>query len=196
MVIGLAGLPTAGKNAAGDILKNDFGFRLTSFAEPLRQEVKEAIDSDFYIPNDATSISIEFGYKLGSFVLVAKDLGLDPWQKPTSPVMRRLLQIWGTELRRAQDPNYWVKRYRVSMYPEYFKDWAITDVRFPNEKAVCDYTIWIDRPGLAPSAHASDNMITREQCDYTINNAGSLEDLAKSLQGTLQQFSKAIPKLR
>lgn len=56
------------------------------------------------------------------------------WEKPTDTEMiRPLLQWWGTEFRRAQDPDYWVKRgletAENSRYPVVF----FTDTRFPNE---------------------------------------------------------------
>ena len=35
---------------------------------------------------------------------------LDPWSKPTTQEMRNLLQLWGTEFRREQNPDYWVEK--------------------------------------------------------------------------------------
>jgi len=57
------------------------------------------------------------------------------WRKPYSETVRRLLQWWGTDLRRAEDPDYWVRlaidRARssqdIGLLP------VFTDVRFPNE---------------------------------------------------------------
>ena len=52
-----------------------------------------------------------------------------------SPAMRRVLQLWGTEVRREQDPLYWVNKTLKAALA-----WALegssvylTDARFPNE---------------------------------------------------------------
>ena len=54
-----------------------------------------------------------------------------------TPNMRRVLQLWGTEVRRSQDPLYWVNKtlkkaltYALNGYSVY-----LTDARFPNEVA-------------------------------------------------------------
>jgi hypothetical protein len=44
----------------------------------------------------------------------------------------KLLQWWGTEFRRAQDPDYWTKKLFQSI-PSNLDLALITDVRFPNE---------------------------------------------------------------
>jgi hypothetical protein len=44
----------------------------------------------------------------------------------------KLLQWWGTEFRRAQDPDYWVKKLFASI-PTNTDIALVSDVRFPNE---------------------------------------------------------------
>lgn len=69
------------------------------------------------------------------------------WRKPYKPEIRRLLQWWGTEFRRGQDPDYWIKHAanrlaREVAFEAEVKDLfglrpepvaVFTDVRFPNE---------------------------------------------------------------
>lgn len=60
--------------------------------------------------------------------------------KPYSHEVRRLLQWWGTDLRRAADPDYWVKQgigAAEAIAAEATEDLLIvfTDVRFENEAA-------------------------------------------------------------
>ena len=64
----------------------------------------------------------------------------------------KLLQWWGTELRRSQNPNYWVDKTMRSIRAELINPKAIaiiTDVRFPNEadaiKSNGGYTINVQR---------------------------------------------------
>lgn len=76
---------------------------------------------------------------------VTKLLGLaDPgktFTKPYSKEVRFVLQQWGTDLRRAEDADYWVK-YGLGVSSEIEMEYAgepvlivFTDVRFENEAA-------------------------------------------------------------
>ncbi len=62
------------------------------------------------------------------------------WQKPYPDEIRRLLQWWGTEYRRAEDPDYWSKKgiaqaVSLAASPNVHLV-VITDVRFANEADV------------------------------------------------------------
>lgn len=70
-------------------------------------------------------------------------LGKNPlpglWHKPYAPEVRRLLQWWGTDLRRREDEDFWVDylserlaRSQLTL-PEEARLVVITDVRFLNE---------------------------------------------------------------
>lgn len=61
---------------------------------------------------------------------------------------RALLQWWGTEYRRAADPDYWVKRLSEKILQEQPEFALIPDVRFFNEYTLCDYAVRMDRPGF------------------------------------------------
>lgn len=49
--------------------------------------------------------------------------------------VRKALQYWGTEVRREQDDNYWVKRALVNVFEKLAEGCSVfvTDARFPNE---------------------------------------------------------------
>lgn len=75
------------------------------------------------------------------------------WEKPYPAEVRWLLQQWGTELRRSQDLDYWVKKAldKMNTYPQPPNLWVITDVRFPNEQKLIE-----DAGGIVANVIASD----------------------------------------
>jgi len=70
---------------------------------------------------------------------------------------------------------------------------AITDLRYTNEaervKALGGVVWEVKRPGVASDGHASEQPLPRELVDWTINNAGTLDDLeeavAQAMEATL-----------
>lgn len=94
----------------------------------------------------------------------------------------KLLQWWGTEYRRAQDPDYWVKKTFANI-PKNVDIVLITDVRFPNEadavKQWGGYTINVQRlrddgqPFYAsdrPTDHISETALDGYNWDYYIKS--------------------------
>ena len=97
---------------------------------------------------------------------------------------RQLLQAWGTEYRRRQDPDYWVKRLEKKLRG--LERVVIDDVRFPNEVEMIQRlggkVIRIDRPGTVESTHASENVLNDfTGWDGVILNAGTLEELEEKV---------------
>ena len=97
-----------------------------------------------------------------------------------SLTFRKLLQLWGTEYRRRQDPDYWVKRLEAKLHG--LERVVIDDVRFPNEVEMIQRlggkVIRIDRPGPAESTHASEiELDSFDGWDDVIVNDGTLREL-------------------
>lgn len=116
-VIGLAGKAGAGKDYTySHILSGYEGVVRVAFADGVRREIEEALLGD-----DEAGV-----------------VGLNAlWKKPTSEEVRALLQWWGTDFRRAQDPDYWVKKgvkrlKDLGSLPS-TRLAVVTDVRFENE---------------------------------------------------------------
>ena len=107
--IGLTGRAGAGKDHTFEQLQKLLPeLDRVSFADGLRHDIEEAMQQE-YMP-----------------VL---------WDKPLPDSVRRLLQWWGTEYRRAEDENYWVSRaWDVAQrVVKAGKTPVFTDVRFANE---------------------------------------------------------------
>lgn len=103
------------------------------------------------------------------------------WDKPYPNEIRRLLQWWGTDLRREQDAEYWVTRaeqqvakFRPNVYP------VFTDIRFENEAAmirnhggilvrvVAHDAIRRKRLGQLPPDHVSETEQDAIVCDWQL----------------------------
>ena len=114
-LIGLCGYAGAGKDYVCDLIR-------TQFADSDREAVRVAF---------ADGVKLDIEEALGGESIAAL------WEKPYSEEIRWLLQQWGTELRRAQDEDYWVKKgLEVASETWNFggADLIIfTDVRFENE---------------------------------------------------------------
>lgn len=115
-VIGLTGKMATGKDTFFEQAKaSGYHTMRLSFADAVREEVEHYIADGMFLPAIRT--------------------------KPYSDEARALLQWWGTDFRRAQDPEYWLKVIRNALNVIKARDEAmgtstlvfITDVRFPNE---------------------------------------------------------------
>lgn len=107
-----------------------YDIREYSFAHALKLEVNQAAEAH--------------GGMLGLFTAMASQLPnnvqYDPQPDMTDPLcplgkQRALLQWWGTEFRRRQDPFYWVKKLRNQIRDEQPRVGLIGDMRFLNEFA-------------------------------------------------------------
>jgi hypothetical protein len=183
-IIGLSGMMGSGKDAVADILVGEFGYEKRSFASALRNEVDSLI-LDQEIPADYPEQAVDA-------LLLCIALELDPWEKPTSEDMRVVLQCHGTEYRRSQDPDYWVKK-AARLLPKHGK-FVFTDVRFANEFAMLKGLggeMWrINRSNHASaSPHVSEQFAaTFDGFDVELSNDGTLHDLRLKVVGLVQQF--------
>ena len=101
---GLCGYLRSGKSTVADYLQDHYGYTRLGFAVALKEEV-------------------------------ARGVGCEPKlldEEPLRSQIRPVLQVWGTDFRRGQDPEYWLKqaeaRIDAATGPIVFDD-----VRFLNE---------------------------------------------------------------
>jgi hypothetical protein len=126
--------------------------RFFAFADALRAEVTKAVRQ----------------YKTEAALISAwKESGLMPdWVRPELGKARTLYQWWGTDFRRAQDPDYWIKRL-FATFTKIKPDTAlVTDVRFPNEAdailAAGGYLVKVTRlgkPDIVVHEHPSERAL-------------------------------------
>lgn len=173
-IIGLTGKAGSGKDSVGEVLEA-LGFARHSLAGELKQAV---LDLDPFVTA---------GVRISEIV---NDIGMDE-AKRTYPEVRRLLQVFGTEVIRARDEDFWVNSLQGRVMQSNARHFVITDVRFDNEAA------WIRRshgrvyeilrPGHedagAANGHASESGLDPSLVDDQILNDGTLEDLQLMVAG-------------
>jgi hypothetical protein len=183
VIIGLGHKARQGKNTAALAILNatplDTDVRVYAFADALRREVNTAIRQAGSVEN---------------LIATYKEAGLMPeWVVAEKPMekQRTLLQWWGTDHRRAKNPDYWVDRL-FAVIGEMAPDVAIiTDVRYPNEvaaiKAHGGFTVKVSRtspPDVVVHEHVSEaalNGYTGWDFDITAANVRELRNLAAAV---------------
>lgn len=221
-LIGLTGLAGAGKDAVADILRAHCGSYTASFAGHLRAEISNAFRIDSALLTDratkeqpTSELALE---RCSDTAFVdrmvvlhmsgAPDGGIEGGQidlsAPRSP--RQIMQWWGTEYRRAQNPNYWTaKAHRhIAWMAKAFAPRAIilTDVRFDNEAQLVRTwhgQIWqVNRPSQASTAAEHVSEVTGEQFlpDDVIHNTGDLQHLKATALSAYAAHTFGLPGLR
>lgn len=161
VLVGFTGFAGAGKDYVADILIERIERHARVVKVPWAKGVRD-------------EILAELGIQLPR---MAPDL----YAKPTSPAVRRLLQWWGTEFRRAEDPEYWVKWGLTAAHLTEANVVMFTDTRFQNEvdaitadggiivNVTASEETRVDRIGITPM-HASEELAAYLHLDVRINN--------------------------
>jgi len=205
MIIALHAKAGAGKDALADRLVVAHGFVKRGFATPLYEEVAHAFRvtpewladrSRKEVPQDELRLTRCYD----SFFADCMANAGHSVSEPRSP--RWLLQQWGTEYRRGQDLDYWLKRMAVfckAAFDTGARGVAIIDTRFENEaqwvKDAGGHVIEIVRPGLKPveGEHVSAKRLPQRFLDGTVHNIGTLADLYVAADELLENLHAAVP---
>lgn len=169
MIIGLSGYAQSGKDSVAGVLVERHGYRRIAFADKLR-DVALAVDPIVEAGN--------FGpWRLSGYV---HHFGWDD-AKVNYPEVRRILQALGTAVRDHVDPWAWVKAALNDVDTD--EDVVISDVRFRNEAEAITarggLMVRVRRPGVGPvNGHASEHDLDEWTFDYSLNNTGTLDELA------------------
>jgi hypothetical protein len=220
IVLGLSGRAGSGKTSVADYLAQQYGFIKFSFAAGVYREVAAAYglpDADALRDRRHKELPVEAlcleGCADKEFVELARGLlepqyprGCDLDIVPLSP--RWLLQHWGTDYRRAQDPTYWVgaaHRHIAALramyqYPEVRPQlFVCDDLRFENERAsirdgAWDGGIWhIRRDGLvAVNDHVSETPLPVLEGERELWNNDTIQRLHQGIDLLLSTSAKFV----
>lgn len=182
MIIGFAGKAATGKTTAARHVAPllDRPTQILPMAQLLRDEVEAFLrdvgaqefvplvygDQDdkvrvFHLDRARAVLSCP---KWGEFVAANQEIQDDAGR--TALTVRRILQWWGTEYRRAQDPDYWTKAWgrKVEGLDLEALHVLVDDVRFMNELQVIKehggLVVKVVRPGFdGANNHASETSL-------------------------------------
>lgn len=178
MLIAFSGLKGSGKDTAASILINEYGFTKIAFADALREALL-ILDPWIAYAGEYKTIPLS--------ELIA-DAGWD-WAKTNIAEVRRLMQVFGTEVGRMLfGENVWVD-ILAKRYPDISDSesrYVITDCRFKNE---VDFVhsfngdiCWVERPEIVSDGHASETTEISQYASYLFNNDSTIEDLAEDVR--------------
>lgn len=211
-LIGLAGPARAGKDTVADYLVGKYGFKKFSFSDRLYEEVAAAFEIDPSelndpLTKDQPTICLADCLDRAFYDVAHKKVceevinvaGFQVWTGHVSP--RFLLQTWGTEYRRAQDPDYWIKcakrwvvRQLTDALPSLYTVKIVnTSVRYPNEAQ------WIRESGgfmwhvtrdecPVVRAHSSEIPVPKSVNDVTLKNHSSREALYQQVDEAVRYY--------
>lgn len=186
MIIGLTGKKQNGKSTAAGYLSDKYNFVRINFKDALVAEIREKF------PNVLEAI-IEIMERS------AYD-GMNPWTvdrlfKEKPPLMRALLQNYGTEVRRIDDSEYWVKKWKeaVSRWDE--GNVVVDDVRFLNEaQAVRDMGGIVIRISRADYPNVDGHVSETEMDKIVTDDNVTVESGEEGLKYLYQFFDSVIEK--
>jgi hypothetical protein len=212
MILGFAGKAATGKTTAAKHLAPllDRECRIIPMAMVLRDEVEaflRSVGADisvplvygdqqdkvrvFHVDQQAARLACP---QWDHFVAENPDIQDRPGQ--TAVTVRRILQWWGTEYRRAEDPDYWTKAWsrKIEQFDLDSVHILVDDVRFMNElvtiKAHGGRVVKIERPGFAGANNHTSETALDDYADWDaiLVNDGSLSDFFQKVTDLAQQL--------
>lgn len=175
-IIGLVGFKRVGKSTAAEYLAEQYGYMRHNMKDALVADIKrnfpdllrEIAGHSF---REKPLFKTTEDFKLGQIVQIdTSSPTIDDLFTIKPPLMRALLQNYGTQVRRGDDNNYWVKRWKETL-PE--GNVVVDDVRFINEAQAIiangGTLIRITRPDITTGGeHVSETEHLDIQCIHTI----------------------------
>lgn len=150
LIVGFGHRARSGKDTCADYLVNNYGFTRVSFADALYEECRnlqlswDGVSDKMYYTvasnenstsKDVHTIDTRFLVNWMEKNVEPDDAGFYNYTGMTEKDAP-LLQLWGTEIRRKQDKEYWIGRMKNTMkklQKEGVNKIVASDVRFKNE---------------------------------------------------------------
>lgn len=104
IVWGISGKIGAGKDTAAKFLVEHYNATIVRFSEALKEEVLHTMPRTIKAIAAMNRLRADTEEELRKIIWDVKPQGV-----------RELLQEWGTELRRSEDPNYWTNKWLESV---------------------------------------------------------------------------------
>lgn len=190
IVLGITGDHNTGKTTLAQLLETHCFARVLQFSDGIYAEVAAAFGVSIIdlaergtktIPQRLLALH---NCKDKAFVQIALQHAEGDLQTPRSP--RQILEWWGSEYRRAQDPDYWVKTTaaRIERYQNASckRPIVLADVYKHNEAQLVRSLgghIWrLERPGHEErTTHPTSTEHLQIQADLTLHNVGDISHL-------------------
>lgn len=174
IIVGISGRIGHGKDAIAKRLQERWGFAVVSFASGLKEEVEERLPRTLRAMHDLVCTAPACLHVSHIRELV--------WNIKPSP-FRELLQEYGSDVRRADQPDYWTEKWKWKAAAHRLV--AVPDVRFPNEYAMLrsmGAKLWrVERPGFGPTEaatlHPSETSLDNHPWDAVLRNDQDLAHL-------------------
>lgn len=181
MIIGLTGTIGSGKSTVAKHLESAHGFTRINFKDALLIEVKERF------PLLLAEINSYYRYT------DTNDL-MNAVSRP--PLLRALLQNYGTEVRRVDNPDYWAHQWEKAVVA-YGGNVVADDVRFVNEADTVEALggVIFRVNGVTPSGsgHASETEQSKIIVEETIYNHWGLPELHTNIDRALERLNGDRP---
>lgn len=147
VLVGVSGKIASGKDTIAPLIVSELGYSFPdglSFGDHLKNELKQIIhivNKSQYYSQAEHFVKMDMFPKNSYYKEVVEAL-YDPIksgeitnQYSRHPQFRRAIQIWATEVRRAEDPLYWIRQTAADVTENLAnkRSVEISDVRFPNE---------------------------------------------------------------
>ncbi|HKL27470.1 MAG TPA: hypothetical protein VJ910_14690 [Desulfuromonadales bacterium] len=219
MIIGFAGKAATGKTTAARHLAAvlEVPVEIVPMARVLRDEVEaflRSVGAEQHVPllygdqSDKVQVfHVDESRAVGRcpkwLQFVAENRDIQDRPGASAVTVRRILQWWGTEYRRAQDPDYWTKAWdrKIAGLDLDRTLILVDDVRFGNELDMIrtrdGLIVKIERPGFGgANSHSSETSLDGYAAwDGVIVNDGSLEDFRRKAEELIAGFLDEEPLL-
>lgn len=197
-IIGFCGRKESGKSELAKVCE-EFGYERLSFATPLKHLICNLISCDIDTLNKLKTVESSYTFGTIDCLYLSKETNIpieiikEKFLDKRFTTVRQLLQFIGTDLIRNYNPNWHVNKMIELIDTD--KNYAIDDVRFPNEaKFIKDLNtkmlsrLWfVLRPKLDNiSNHESETALKWQDFRNIIVNDKSLEYLKEHWRNFMQ----------